>query len=263
MLGVLASQYPTFRHWDTLPMPCKGCALCASLDAVCVAGSNAAEPHFATRINIAMVHVGWLQVVKKNSKLLVMCAVGGTLDTNVSYRRDKKLFAGEGRPLYPSVGRTLYTPAGVPWVVVPSSAELSGCETQQLWQGVRWWIEQEQLQPVGLNIMCLTSHHLRHLHKWASSANVEHAREQDLCCICPACLSACAFVCACVPAPPPSIADPERAFGRESRSLKAIYELYEEAGWNLNNIRHVEGGFQQWRYQVGVWGGRRGGRATS
>jgi hypothetical protein len=27
--------------------------------------------------------------------VLVMCAVGGTLDTNVSYRRDKKLFAGE------------------------------------------------------------------------------------------------------------------------------------------------------------------------
>lgn len=43
-------------------------------------------------------------------------------------------------------------------------------------------------------------------------------------------------------------ADPERAFGRESRSLKAIYELY-EAGWSLNNIRHVEGGFQQWKYQ--------------
>jgi hypothetical protein len=38
-----------------------------------------------------------LQSVKKNSKVLVMCAVGGTLDTNVSYRRDKKLFAGERR----------------------------------------------------------------------------------------------------------------------------------------------------------------------
>jgi hypothetical protein len=24
-----------------------------------------------------------------------MCAVGGTLDTNVTYRRDKKLFAGD------------------------------------------------------------------------------------------------------------------------------------------------------------------------
>lgn len=34
------------------------------------------------------------KVAKKNSKLLVMCAVGGTLDTNVTYRRDKKLFAG-------------------------------------------------------------------------------------------------------------------------------------------------------------------------
>lgn len=35
------------------------------------------------------------QTVKKNSKVLLMCAVGGTLDTNVTYRRDKKLFAGE------------------------------------------------------------------------------------------------------------------------------------------------------------------------
>jgi hypothetical protein len=59
------------------------------------------------------------------------------------------------------------------------------------------------------------------------------------------------------PSPPPPLApplhptptDPERAFGRESRSLKAIYELVED-GWNINNIRHVEGGFQQWRYQV-------------
>ncbi|KAF6255108.1 major facilitator superfamily domain-containing protein [Scenedesmus sp. NREL 46B-D3] len=42
--------------------------------------------------------------------------------------------------------------------------------------------------------------------------------------------------------------DPERAFGRESRSLKAIYELY-DAGWSLSNIRHVEGGFQEWKYQ--------------
>jgi hypothetical protein len=47
----------------------------------------------------------------------------------------------------------------------------------------------------------------------------------------------------------PFHADPERAFGRESRSLKAIYELVDD-GWNINNIRHVEGGFQQWRYQV-------------
>lgn len=35
------------------------------------------------------------QTVKKNSKVLLICAVGGTLDTIVSYRRDKKLFAGE------------------------------------------------------------------------------------------------------------------------------------------------------------------------
>ncbi len=35
-----------------------------------------------------------LQVVRKNSRVLLICAIGGTLDTNVSYRRDKKLFAG-------------------------------------------------------------------------------------------------------------------------------------------------------------------------
>jgi len=40
--------------------------------------------------------------------------------------------------------------------------------------------------------------------------------------------------------------DPERAFGRESRSLKACYELY-QAGYK--NIVHLEGGIQQWRYQ--------------
>lgn len=57
-------------------------------------------------------------------------------------------------------------------------------------------------------------------------------------------------------------ADPERAFGRESRSLKAIYELVEEGGWNLNNIRHVEGGFQQWRFQVGMWADLRLGKAA-
>jgi hypothetical protein len=32
------------------------------------------------------------KTVKKNSKILVMCAIGGTLDTLVSYRREKKLY---------------------------------------------------------------------------------------------------------------------------------------------------------------------------
>ncbi|KAI8473560.1 MAG: hypothetical protein J3K34DRAFT_410488 [Monoraphidium minutum] len=43
--------------------------------------------------------------------------------------------------------------------------------------------------------------------------------------------------------------DPERQFGRESRSLKAAYELLENGGWSVGNIRHVEGGFQQWRFE--------------
>ena len=42
--------------------------------------------------------------------------------------------------------------------------------------------------------------------------------------------------------------DPERAFGRESRSLKAAYEML-EAGWPAGALRHADGGFQQWRYQ--------------
>eukprot|EP00877_Chromochloris_zofingiensis_P007463 jgi/Chrzof1/2970/Cz12g06140.t1 len=76
-----------------------------------------------------------LKVVSKRDKIILMCAIGGTLDTNVSYRREKKIYA-----------------------------------------------------------------------------------------------------------------DPERAFGRESRSLKAAFELY-EAGWSCTKMKHVEGGFQQWRYQ--------------
>jgi rhodanese-related sulfurtransferase len=39
--------------------------------------------------------------------------------------------------------------------------------------------------------------------------------------------------------------DPDRAFGRESRSLKACYELF-EAGFK--NVLHMDGGFPQWRY---------------
>lgn len=77
-----------------------------------------------------------LKVVKKNQKLIVMCAIGGTLDTIVSYRREKKLFP-----------------------------------------------------------------------------------------------------------------DPDRAFGRESRSLKAAYEFLVQGGWSVNNLMFLEGGVQQWRHQ--------------
>ncbi|GFR51091.1 hypothetical protein Agub_g13417 [Astrephomene gubernaculifera] len=47
----------------------------------------------------------------------------------------------------------------------------------------------------------------------------------------------------------PAIRDPERAFGRESRSLKAAYELINNAGWSANNLFWVEGGLQQWRHR--------------
>lgn len=30
--------------------------------------------------------------------------------------------------------------------------------------------------------------------------------------------------------------------------MKAAYELL-ESGWSANNMRHVEGGYQQWRFQ--------------
>eukprot|EP01026_Neomeris_dumetosa_P048426 TRINITY_DN4191_c0_g2_i5.p3 TRINITY_DN4191_c0_g2~~TRINITY_DN4191_c0_g2_i5.p3 ORF type:complete len:105 (-),score=10.66 TRINITY_DN4191_c0_g2_i5:110-424(-) len=40
--------------------------------------------------------------------------------------------------------------------------------------------------------------------------------------------------------------DPDRQFGRESRSLKAIYELV-MAGYK--NVVHLDGGFQQWKYE--------------
>lgn len=39
--------------------------------------------------------------------------------------------------------------------------------------------------------------------------------------------------------------DPEKAFGLESRSLKACYHLL-EAGFT--NVMHLKGGISQWRY---------------
>eukprot|EP00798_Chlamydomonas_sp_ICE-L_P028379 gene28379-31513_t len=45
------------------------------------------------------------------------------------------------------------------------------------------------------------------------------------------------------------IKDPERSFGRESRSLKACHEFIYKGGWNANNVVFLEGGFQQWRFQ--------------
>ena len=48
-----------------------------------------------------------------------------------------------------------------------------------------------------------------------------------------------------------TFADPERSFGRESRSLKAAYELLsaEGLGWTSENVLHVEGGLAQWRFE--------------
>lgn len=44
------------------------------------------------------------------------------------------------------------------------------------------------------------------------------------------------------------INDQDRAFGRESRALKACHELL-KAGWNGKNMVFMEGGFQQWKHQ--------------
>ena len=44
------------------------------------------------------------------------------------------------------------------------------------------------------------------------------------------------------------IEDPDRNFGRESRCLKAAYELV-NAGWTSSNLLYVDGGFQQWKFQ--------------
>lgn len=36
---------------------------------------------------------------------------------------------------------------------------------------------------------------------------------------------------------------------RESRSLKAAFELMTKGGWTKDNLLVVDGGLQQWRYQ--------------
>ena len=41
------------------------------------------------------------------------------------------------------------------------------------------------------------------------------------------------------------VKDPDRAFGRESRSLKAAHALLVEG---CKNLAHLEGGVGQWRY---------------
>ncbi|KAL3690819.1 hypothetical protein R1sor_004470 [Riccia sorocarpa] len=45
---------------------------------------------------------------------------------------------------------------------------------------------------------------------------------------------------------PKSYADPERRYGRASRSLRAVYEL-QEAGFS--SVLHLTGGFNTWSYQ--------------
>jgi hypothetical protein len=137
-----------------------------------------------------------LSQVKKNSKVLVICAIGGTLDTLVSYRREKRLFNDPERAFGrepPRRGAPRRRPAA------PTSLPRP---------------------PAG----CLV------------------ARTRDPARPRPPLVSTPAT--SPPPAPVPGTAKPPG----ESRSLKAIYELL-EAGWSSGNIRHVDGGFQQWRYQ--------------
>lgn len=42
--------------------------------------------------------------------------------------------------------------------------------------------------------------------------------------------------------------DPERMFGRESRSLKACHDLLVEGGYRNGEVLHLKGGLGQWRY---------------
>jgi len=44
------------------------------------------------------------------------------------------------------------------------------------------------------------------------------------------------------------INDQDRAFGRESRALKACYEFY-QAGWSGSNVVYMTGGFQSWKFE--------------
>ncbi len=59
-------------------------------------------------------------------------------------------------------------------------------------------------------------------------------------------------VCVCVfpyvCADKDGINDEDRAFGRESRGLKAAYELL-QCGWRSNNMVFMLGGVQQWRHE--------------
>ena len=42
--------------------------------------------------------------------------------------------------------------------------------------------------------------------------------------------------------------DPERMFGRESRSLKACHDLLVEGGYRNGDVLHLKGGIGQWRF---------------
>lgn len=85
----LACRRRRYLYLPLMLMVCLVFVVKAVLD--CVNEIKGSECHFKV-LCLSWAH---MQEVRKNSKILVMCAIGGTLDTNVSYRRDKKLFAGE------------------------------------------------------------------------------------------------------------------------------------------------------------------------
>lgn len=57
-----------------------------------LAACSALPPPILTPCPLALPPAHPSQKLKKNQKVLVVCAIGGTLDTFVSYRREKKMF---------------------------------------------------------------------------------------------------------------------------------------------------------------------------
>jgi hypothetical protein len=186
--------------------------------------------------------------VGKNSRVLLMCAIGGTLDTLVSYRREKKLFndperqfgrgclfrstaapprAAASRPAPAARSRPapLPLPALRHCLVLPcAGASLllasAGCCFSRLFL-------------TGRGPICRACCRAASRRAAAAAARVATAATNE--------------GSAARPIKPPRRPGPAPPAG-ESRSLKAAYELL-EAGWSPSNVRHVDGGFQQWRYK--------------
>ena len=128
------------------------------------------------------------ETLGSKQKIILMCAIGGSLVSKLYLRRDK--VSGDQRYIWSQPCPLLLTPAPLP--------------------------------------TCLT----------CLIISVPEAEPSDYSiCTCVTCLKY-----------PDGIEDPDRNFGRESRCLKAAFELM-NAGWTDRNLLYVDGGFQQWKFQ--------------